>query len=122
MAKKKSKNGLDVDLYVSQRIRERRILLGLTQRGMAELIGVVYQQVQNYETGVDRISAGRLFQIACVLSVPVEYFFDGLEAGDPADVHKHPWAISRIARAFTTIENLQHREALAHLVRALAQG
>ena len=51
---------LDVDRYVSLRIRQRRIMLGLTQQQMAELIGVTYQQAHKYETGINRISAGRL--------------------------------------------------------------
>jgi DNA-binding XRE family transcriptional regulator len=47
---------LDVDRYVSLRIRQRRIMLGLTQQQMAELIGVTYQQAHKYETGINRIS------------------------------------------------------------------
>ena len=58
---------LDVDRYVSLRIRQRRIMLGLTQQQMAELIGVTYQQAHKYETGINRISAGRLYQIARAL-------------------------------------------------------
>ena len=59
---------LDVDHYVSLRIRQRRIMLGLTQQQMAELIGVTYQQAHKYERGLNRISAGRLYEIAQVLS------------------------------------------------------
>src|SRR5512133_4381836 len=69
----------DIDRYVGARIRERRIMLGLTQQQLADLIGVTYQQAHKYERGINRVSAGRLFEIAQVLSVPVNYFFDGLE-------------------------------------------
>src|SRR5688500_20373226 len=70
---------LDVDHYVSMRIRQRRIMLGLTQQQMAELIGVTYQQAHKYETGINRISAGRLFQIAQALGVEISYFFEDVE-------------------------------------------
>ena len=69
----------DVDRHVGARIRERRIMLGLTQQQLADLIGVTYQQAHKYERGINRVSAGRLFEIARVLSVPVTYFFEGLD-------------------------------------------
>ena len=72
----------DIDRHVGARMRERRILLGLTQQQMAELIGVTYQQAHKYERGLNRISAGRLFEIAQVMGVPVAWFFEGLGGGD----------------------------------------
>ena len=57
----------DIDRSVGARMRERRMMLGLTQQQMAELIGVTYQQAHKYETGINRISAGRLYQIAQAL-------------------------------------------------------
>jgi transcriptional regulator with XRE-family HTH domain len=54
----------DVDRYVGARMRERRIMLGLTQQQMAELIGVTYQQAHKYEKGINRVAAGRLHSIA----------------------------------------------------------
>jgi transcriptional regulator with XRE-family HTH domain len=69
----------DVDRHVGARVRERRIMLGLTQQQLADLIGVTYQQAHKYERGINRVSAGRLYEIAQVLSVPVGYFFDGLQ-------------------------------------------
>src|SRR5262245_55520835 len=69
----------DVDRYVGARMRERRIMLGLTQQQMAELIGVTYQQAHKYEKGINRIAAGRLFTIAQALGVEVGYFFDGMD-------------------------------------------
>src|SRR5262249_38611669 len=67
----------DIDRHVGNRVRERRIMLGLTQQQLADLIGVTYQQAHKYERAINRVSAGRLFEIAQVLSVPVSYFFDG---------------------------------------------
>ena len=61
---KATTKGTDVDRYVGSRIRERRVMLGLSQQQMAQLIGVTYQQAHKYERGINRISAGRLFEIA----------------------------------------------------------
>src|ERR1700733_9102277 len=69
----------EIDRNVGARVRERRIMLGLTQQQLADLIGVTYQQAHKYERGINRVSAGRLYEIAQVLSVPVGYFFDGLQ-------------------------------------------
>ena len=74
----------DVDRHVGARMRERRIMLGLTQQQMAELIGVTYQQAHKYEKGINRIAAGRLYNIAQALGVDVGYFFEGLHSGDKA--------------------------------------
>jgi transcriptional regulator with XRE-family HTH domain len=68
----------DTDRHVGARMRERRIMLGLTQHQMAELIGVTYQQAHKYEKGINRVAAGRLYHIAQALGVEVGYFFEGL--------------------------------------------
>ena len=64
----------DTDRYVGSRMRERRIMLGLTQQQMAELIGVTYQQAHKYEKGINRIAGGRLYAIAQALGVEVSFF------------------------------------------------
>lgn len=69
----------DIDRHVGARIRELRIMLGLTQQQLADLIGVTYQQAHKYERGINRVSAGRLFQIARALGVPVGSFFEGID-------------------------------------------
>ena len=84
----------DIDRYVGARISERRIMLGLTQQQLADLIGVTYQQAHKYERGINRVSAGRLFEVAQVLSVPVNYFFDALDeendrAISPREAFRH---------------------------------
>ena len=68
----------DADRHVGARMRERPIMLGLTQQQMAELIGVTYQQAHKYEKGINRVAAGRLYTIAGALGVDVGYFFEGL--------------------------------------------
>ena len=111
----------DTDRYVGSRIRERRVMLGLSQQQMAELIGVTYQQAHKYERGINRISAGRLFEIAQVLGVPVDYFFDGLGgAGNGNELQERQRMCLEVARNFSQIDNKRHQEALSQLARALA--
>lgn len=74
-----SKLPSEIDRVVGQRLRWRRRELKYTQERLGELLDLTFQQVQKYEKGVNRISAGRLYEIAHVLSVPVTYFYDGAE-------------------------------------------
>ncbi len=111
----------EVGRFVVGRIRERRIMMGLTQQEMAELIGVTHQQAHKYERGINRISAGRLFEIAQVLGVSVGHFFDGLGNGDGGNaLHDRQRMCLEVARNFSQIDNKNHQEALSHLARALA--
>lgn len=71
-----------IDAYVGNRMRLRRMLIGLSQEKMGEMLGLTFQQVQKYEKGVNRIGAGRLYQIADILSVPINYFYDGFVGQD----------------------------------------
>ncbi|MCI4645769.1 MAG: helix-turn-helix transcriptional regulator [Hyphomonadaceae bacterium] len=74
-----SKLPSDIDRIVGQRVRWRRRELKLTQEKLGDLLDLTFQQVQKYEKGVNRISAGRLYEMATVLGVPVSYFYDGAE-------------------------------------------
>ena len=75
-----------VDVHVGKRIRHRRWLVGMTQQQLAERVGIKFQQIQKYETGANRVSASRLWDISEALEVPVSFFFEGLEAEVTADV------------------------------------
>lgn len=112
----------EVDRFVGSRIRERRVMLGLTQQQMAELIGVTYQQAHKYERGVNRISAGRLFGIGNALGVPVTYFFDGLAEGLDPELSSRQRMCLELARNFMHIDNERHQEALSNLARILADS
>ena len=82
MAKpKRGRSTATIDDHVGARIRERRIMLGLTQQQLAEMIGVTYQQAHKYERGINRVSAGRLFEIARALSAQISYFYEGIGEG-----------------------------------------
>jgi transcriptional regulator with XRE-family HTH domain len=110
----------DIDRHVGARVRERRIMLGLTQQQLADLIGVTYQQAHKYERGINRVSAGRLYEIAQVLSVPVSYFFDGLQAENSRPISPRERMCLELARNFAQIPNERHQEALSQLARVLA--
>lgn len=68
-----------VDIYVGKRLRNRRWLAGQTQQQLASEVGIKFQQIQKYESGANRISASRLYELARALEVPVSYFFEGYE-------------------------------------------
>ncbi|MEM9048443.1 MAG: helix-turn-helix domain-containing protein [Pseudomonadota bacterium] len=76
-----------VDVHVGKRIRYRRWMVGMTQQQLGDLIGIKFQQIQKYETGMNRVSASRLWDIAQALSVPVSFFFEGAqeETGEAID-------------------------------------
>ena len=111
-----------IDDHVGARVRERRIMLGLTQQQLAEMIGVTYQQAHKYERGINRVSAGRLFEIARKLNVPITYFFDGVDeaGGTPYAPPPHERMAMDLARNFARIPNERHQEAVSQLARALA--
>jgi transcriptional regulator with XRE-family HTH domain len=113
---------LDVDHYVSLRIRQRRIMLGLTQQQMAELIGVTYQQAHKYEKGINRIAAGRLYTIAQALGVDVSFFFAGLGDDRSFKPTAHQRMLLELARSFTAVPSRRQQEALCEMARSLAEA
>ena len=110
----------DIDRHVGARMRERRIMLGLNQQQMAELIGVTYQQAHKYERGINRIAAGRLYTIARALGVGVPFFFEGLNSDREFKPTPHQRMLLDLARSFISLPSDKHREALCSLVRVLA--
>ena len=112
-----------VDKFVAGKIRERRIALGFTQQMLAKRIKVTYQQAQKYERGTNRVTAGRLFEIARVLGVPVSYFYEGIEdGGSESDATTPKRHHMDLVRNFSRIENVKHQNALRQLCRSLAEG
>ena len=111
--------GQDIDRYVGVRIRERRIMLGLTQRQMTELIGVTPQQVHKYESGISRIGAGRLHGVAQALGVEVAYFYEGVQQRPKAPNSQHRLVLE-LARNFMAIRNSRQRDALTEYMRTMA--
>ena len=71
-------NEADVDKYVGNRLRERRVELGYSQTEIAVKLGLTFQQVQKYERGYNRVSASRLHDLTKILNVEIEYFFEDI--------------------------------------------
>ncbi|HEX2528817.1 MAG TPA: helix-turn-helix transcriptional regulator [Geminicoccus sp.] len=112
----------DIDVFVGGRMRARRTMLGLTQQQMADIIGVTYQQAHKYEKGVNRIAAGRLYQIAQALGVEVGFFFEGMEAEDALAPTPQQRMLLELARNFIGIGNRRYQEAVCNLARVLAEA
>src|SRR5271168_2510258 len=109
----------DIDRHVGTRIRESRIMLGLTQQQLADLIGVTYQQAHKYERGINRVSAGRLYQIGRALGVSVSSFFEGLDETPSRPASSRERMCLELAKNFAQIPNERYQEALSQLARAL---
>ncbi len=115
-----------VDVHVGKRVRHRRWLIGMTQQQLAEQVGIKFQQIQKYETGANRISASRLWDIAEALGVPVSFFFEGIEEDAkastsktlPADVLSDKEALDLVRSYYAIPENQRRR--LFELARVLS--
>lgn len=126
-----------IDTHVGARLRLRRMLLGMSQEKLGESLGLTFQQVQKYEKGVNRVGASRLFDLAQVLGVPVQYFYDELDPGSvdsnnmargfgerSTDTYVVDFLGTRegleLNRAFTKVSDPKVRRAIIDLVRSLA--
>ena len=115
-----------VDVHVGKRIRHRRWLVGMTQQQLAERVGIKFQQIQKYETGANRVSASRLWDIADALEVPVSFFFEGLNEEEeaktsskvPADILGDKEALELVRSYYAIPENQRRR--LFDLARVLS--
>jgi transcriptional regulator with XRE-family HTH domain len=74
-----------VDVHVGKRIRHRRWMVGMTQQQLADKVGIKFQQIQKYETGMNRVSASRLWDISEAMSVTISFFFEGIGVEEPTD-------------------------------------
>jgi transcriptional regulator with XRE-family HTH domain len=110
----------DIDRHIGARLRQRRIMNGLTQQTLADLIGVTYQQAHKYENGANRIAAGRLYIIAHVLGVDIGYFFEGLRNERLSEPSPQQRVLLELARNFKSIRTRRHREVVCLLTRILA--
>ena len=114
-----------VDVHVGKRIRHRRWLVGMTQQQLAESVGIKFQQIQKYETGANRVSASRLWDIADALEVSVSFFFEGIDDEEgkaatmvPADIMADKEALD-LVRSYYAIPEAQRRR-LFELARVLS--
>lgn len=127
-----------IDTHVGSRVRMRRMLLGMSQEKLGEHLGLTFQQVQKYEKGVNRIGASRLYDMARVLGVPVQFFYEDAPgksetaeaapgfAETPDETYVIEFLSSRdgleLNKAFVRITDPRVRRTIIDLVRSLAVG
>jgi transcriptional regulator with XRE-family HTH domain len=119
-----------IDIQVGNRVRIRRMLIGMSQERLGDLLGLTFQQVQKYEKGVNRIGAGRLFEVSRILNVPVDFFYEGvaaqsggggLENAPPVMEFVSSGEGLQLALAFMKIKDLKVRKRMLDLVKSLAE-
>ncbi len=111
-----------VDSHVGQKIRQRRWMVGMTQQQLAESVGIKFQQIQKYETGMNRVSASRLWDISRALGVSASFFFEGLSEGSE-EAHAEEQVMQQketldLLRSYYAIPEGQRKRFL-HLAQSL---
>lgn len=118
-----------VDVHVGSRVRLRRTVLGMSQERLADQLGITFQQVQKYENGSNRIGASRLYMIATILNVSVEYFYEGYKS-DALEVNEEVSEFDRqlnkresidLIRAYYSIADDKVRKKVLDLVKSMAK-
>ena len=128
IAAKKQAN--PIDIQVGNRVRIRRMLIGMSQERLGDLLGLTFQQVQKYEKGVNRIGAGRLFEVSRILNVPVDFFYEGVNDaaqgatesdGAPVMDFVSSGEGLQLSLAFMKIKDAKVRKRVLDLVKSLAE-
>ena len=101
-----------LDAYIGKRLKLRRLMLKMSQDELASMIGVTFQQIQKYESGVNRISASRLFVLSKVLQIDISFFFDGLEKDVP-DVNNLESSENSVQESSVDFDPMTDTETLA---------
>ncbi len=137
LTKHRSSRGGDpaVDEHVGNRVRLRRVELGMSQQELSRLIGITFQQLQKNERGVNRLSASRMYEAARVLDVPVGYFFEGISGAKllarPAQKIEYSLPIEdeqakretlELVTAYYDIRDRKLRQQMVGTMRALARS
>jgi transcriptional regulator with XRE-family HTH domain len=123
-----TKKANPIDAQVGNRVRIRRMLIGMSQEKLGDLLGLTFQQVQKYEKGVNRIGAGRLFEIARILGVPIDFFYDGVASSADTLASAAPPVMEfvssgeglQLSLAFMKIKDPKVRKRVLDLVKSLA--
>ena len=119
-------NSNEIDSHVGQRMRQLRESLGLSQGRLGRQLGLTFSQVQKYEKGANRIGAGRLYILAGLLDVPIQYFFEEIGERPEKLVENRRTAapgseLRELEDAFLSIPDDSTRRSLIALVRSLAE-
>jgi len=115
----------NIDAHVGIRLKLKRIELGFSQKELGNLLNLTFQQIQKYERGVNRISAGNLYKISHFLKVPIKYFFEDLDKKNldyetyDSDSHQLKKEILTISRLLNKLENEEKRRYLVNVIKDL---
>jgi transcriptional regulator with XRE-family HTH domain len=123
-----------LDAHVADRLRMRRLTVGLSQEDLGKASGVAMQQIQKYESGQNRIPATRLFEFAVLLGVTVDWFFEGLDRKVGTERERRPQPscqghandrleldVVRLLRSYRSIRDADGRSAVRHMANSLAK-
>lgn len=110
-----------VDIHVGHRLKEIRTMRGLTQSNVADQLGISFQQLQKYETGANRISASRMYDLAKLLSVKPSFFFEGLDGLSYDTMPAMDIETARIASVLSGITNKKLKQRISTLINEIAR-
>jgi len=111
-----------VDIHVGRRVKEIRTVRGLTQSNVAEQLGISFQQLQKYETGANRVSASRMFELSKLLGVSPSFFFEGLEGESYESMPAMDMETARIASILSNITNEKLKRRIHTLISEIARS
>jgi transcriptional regulator with XRE-family HTH domain len=112
-----SKSSTPIDKHVGARVRMRRMMMKMSQTALGDALGVTFQQVQKYEKGTNRIGAGRLQQIAGLLQVPIEFFFEGAPSLPQSSSRSREATPDYVSEFLSTRDGLALTKAFVHIKR-----
>ena len=111
-----------VDIHVGKRIKEIRTIRGLTQSNVADHLGISFQQLQKYETGANRVSASRMFELSKLLNITPSFFFEGLEGQNYDSMPPMDMETARIASALSRIKNKKLKNRINTLISEIVRS
>lgn len=119
----------DIDRHVGAKIQFQRKIIGMSQASLADALGLTFQQIQKYEKGSNRVGAGRLYEIAKLLKVPVSYFYDGYEGAESSSDNStfssyelfHSKEAAGLLKMFYSIEDKQIRKSLMEVMKNIGR-
>jgi transcriptional regulator with XRE-family HTH domain len=128
----KEKSSRDsIDLHIGKRVKARRFFLGISQEKLGNCLGVTFQQIQKYEKGTNRISAGTLYNIANILAIDISYFYDGYQQAPSLNEESKPVynsdqsknkEISELLRSFYKITDAVIRKKVLDLIKSIVSA
>jgi transcriptional regulator with XRE-family HTH domain len=110
----------NIDAQIGDAIKRMRIERGLSRQQLAAKIGVTHQQLMKYEKGTNRISAGRLQNIADAFAVTPQFFFDKVTDNFISQSTEHNRLCIEVSRNFMRIKSSGRRVAISNMIRAFA--